>query len=111
MLQDDPMLHLLKDLLIPLDPIVKDIQFYKASSSYTLNKQKIFLCLYDENGEKYPLSALVYVSIHELAHFLNLEDVGHTEAFYKKFDELLDKATHLGIYNPSIPMISNYCGT
>lgn len=108
-LQDDPMLYTLKEVLKPVHPIFEKIQLYKGDKSYTINKEKTFLCLYDEKGDYYPLNMLVYVLCHEIAHSLNTEDIGHTEAFYKKFDELLKRATSLGVYNPSIPVVQNYC--
>jgi hypothetical protein len=110
-LQSDPMLYTLKKVLEPVHPIVSNLKLYKGDSSYTINKERVFLCLYDENGEYYPLNMLLYVLTHEIAHILNDKDIGHTPAFYEKFDELLAKATELGIYNPSIPVINNYCGT
>ncbi len=109
-LQDDPMLHTLKEVLKPVHPIFHTLKLYKGNKSYTINKDKTFLCLYDENGNYYPLNALVYVLLHEVAHSLNTKDVGHTEAFHQKFDELLERATKLGVYNPDIPMIKGYCG-
>lgn len=108
-LQDDPMLYTLREALKPVHPIIEELQLYKGGKSYTINKQKIFLCLHDENGEYYPFNMLVYVLLHEIAHYLNTEDVGHTKAFHKKFDELLDRATEIGVFNPSIPIIQNYC--
>lgn len=108
-LQDDPMLHLLKEVLKPVHPIFNDLKLYRGDKSYTINKNKIFLCLYDENGEYYPINMLIYVLLHEVSHFLNTADVGHTPLFHAQFDELLDKATKLGIFNPSIPIIQNYC--
>ena len=65
--------------------------------------------MYDEYDRYYPDNFLIYVLIHELAHFFNTVDVGHTPAFYKKFDELLEVAISKNIYNPSIPHIENYC--
>ena len=108
-LQYDPMLSLLKDVLTPVHPIVSQLKLYKGEKSYTINKDKIFLCLYDENGDYYPLNHMVYVLLHEISHMLNKVDVGHTEAFYQIFDELLAKANKLGVYNFSIPTIDNYC--
>ncbi len=108
-LQDDPMLHILKEILKPLHPIVSKLQIYKGNKSYTINKQKIFICLKDENGDYYPINMLLHVLIHEIAHILNTKDIGHTPEFHRIFDELLEKATGLGIYNPSIPLIQNYC--
>lgn len=109
-LQQDPMLLKIKHVCSDLHPDVKKLKLFKANKSYTLNKNSIYLCLKDENGEYYPLNMLVYVFIHELAHFCNKEDVGHTEKFHQIFEELLDKAHEMGIYNPSIPVIDNYCG-
>jgi hypothetical protein len=109
MLQDDPMLHTLKNVLIPIDPDIKNVKLFKGNKSYTINKDKIFLCLKDEKGEYYNLNTLLYVFLHEWAHRLNREDVGHTEAFHRIFDQLLDRATKLGIFNPSIPIPTDYC--
>jgi hypothetical protein len=108
-LQDDPMLDILKKILTPVHPIFKTLKLYKADKSYTINKDKTFLCLYDENGNYYPINMLIYVLLHEVSHSLNTKDVGHTEEFQRIFDELLAKATELGVYNPSIPIIQNYC--
>uniref|UniRef100_A0A6C0EQM8 WLM domain-containing protein n=1 Tax=viral metagenome TaxID=1070528 RepID=A0A6C0EQM8_9ZZZZ len=108
-LQDDPMLYTLKEVLLPVHPIIGKLKLYKGDKSYTINKEKIFLCLRDENGEYYPFNMLIYVLLHEISHMLNTDDVGHTPAFHKKFDELLDRATQLGIFNPSIPILQNYC--
>lgn len=120
-LQDDPMLYLLKNILQPLQPFfdknypkggvdLAGLKLYKGDKSYTINKDQIFLCLYDENGEYYPVNMVIYVLCHELSHKANTYDVGHTETFHKIFDELLEEAHKLGIYNPSIPMIKDYCG-
>lgn len=108
-LQEDPMLYVLKEALLPVHPVIEQLSLYKGDKSYTINKQKVFLCLYDENGDYYPLNMLIYVLLHEVAHVLNTKDVGHTPAFHAKMDELLDKATELGIFNPSIPILKNYC--
>jgi hypothetical protein len=108
-LQDDPMLDILKKVLTPVHPIFKTLKLYKADKSYTINKDKTFLCLYDENGDYYPINMLIYVLLHEVSHSLNTKDVGHTEEFQRIFDDLLLKATELGVYNPSIPIIQNYC--
>jgi len=108
-LQDDPMLHRLKDVLLPLHPIIRHLKLYKGNKSYTINKEKVYLCLKNKNGEYYALNTIVYVTIHEIAHVLNKEDVGHTPAFHKIFDELLLKAANLGIFNADIPIPQDYC--
>jgi hypothetical protein len=108
-LQDDPMLHILKKVLEPVHPIFKTLKLYKADKSYTINKDKTFLCLYDKNGDYYPINMLIYVLLHEVSHSLNTVDIGHTEEFHRIFDKLLNRAIELGVYNPSIPIIQNYC--
>ena len=109
LLQDDPMLHYLKELISPIDPTFKNLKLYKGSKSYTINKKHIYLCLKDENNNYYPINMLIYVTLHEVAHLLNKHNVGHTEKFHEIFQELIDKATELGIYNPLIKPIEQYC--
>lgn len=109
LLQDDPMLYKLKRIMEPLHPEIKNLKLYKGDKSYTLNKEKIYLCLRDENGDYYSTNMLIYVLIHEFAHYLNKDDIGHTEKFHEIFDKLLYEAHKLGIYDSSIPPIDNYC--
>jgi hypothetical protein len=108
-LEYDPMLFTLKEVLKPVHPIIGKLQLYKGEKSYTINKERVFLCLYDENGKYYSLNTLIHVLLHEIAHILNTEDIGHTQNFHDRFEELLEKATSLGIYNPQIPIPNNYC--
>ena len=88
--------------------IMKSINLYKGNKSYTINKEKVFLCLKDPIGEYYPENMLNYVLIHELAHVIS-KSIGHTEEFYKIFDELLVEFTDAGLYDPKQPIINNYC--
>lgn len=108
-LQYDPMLIQIKQVLLPLHPEMKNLKLYKGDKSYTLNKEHVYICLKDENGDYYPINMLIYVTIHEIAHCLNKVDIGHTAKFHEIFEDLLEKASVLGIYNPSIPPIQNYC--
>lgn len=108
-LQDDPVLKTLKEILKPIHPMMGTLKLYKGDKSYTINKERVFLCLKDEHGEYYPLNMLIYVLLHECAHILNTYDIGHTEKFHEIFEQLLDRATKLGVYNPSIPVLNNYC--
>jgi hypothetical protein len=106
--QDDPVLQSVKRELSQVHPIVNELSFYEGDKSYTINKEKVFMCLKDENNEYYNKNMLIYVALHEIAHALN-DEIGHTEKFHKIFDELLERATELEIYDPSIPPIPNYC--
>ena len=105
----DPVLLELKDKIRVLYPSIDKLEFYDSNKSFTTNKQKVHICLKDENGDYYNRNMLTYVMIHELAHVL-CDEIGHTEKFYKIFQELLDEAHQKGIYDPSIPIVKNYCG-
>jgi hypothetical protein len=108
-LQDDPMLFKIKQIVEPLHPDIKNLKLYKGDKSYTINKERIYLCLRDENDEYYPINMLIYVFLHEYAHYLNKDDIGHTPKFHAIFEDLIDKANEMGIYNSSIPPLQNYC--
>ena len=103
------MIKELKDTLSVIFPHIKDIKIYESEGkSYTINKEKVYLCLKDENNEYYNKNMLLYVLLHEYAHVLN-KSVGHNEEFQEIFDNVLDKAIQAGIYNPAIPTIDDYC--
>ena len=105
---DDPMLHEIREGLTLVDPGTNSISMFKGDKSYTINKEKMFLCLRDKNGEYYDKNMLMYVAIHELAHVLN-DSIGHTPQFHKKFQELLDIAVTKGVWDRSKPIIQDYC--
>ena len=91
-----------------LHPHIHRLEFYSGEKSYTINKQQVYLCLRDENGDVYDLNMLMYVTLHELAHCM-CKEIGHTPLFYEIFDELLDKAHDHGIYNRNIQPLNQYC--
>jgi hypothetical protein len=123
-LQSDPKLDELKKIVTPLfapdkkysglletlnnDDLLSKISLYKGNKSYTINKEKIFLCLKDENDKYYDTNFLVYVFLHELTHTF-CPEIGHTKLFEDMFEELLDEAVKEGVYDPSKPLISDYC--
>jgi len=108
--QLDPVLMTIKNTIQPLNPhIVDNLQFFEGDKSYTINKKKIYLCLKDEHGDYYDLNMLVYVAIHELSHVL-CDEIGHTPKFHRIFQENLEYASKLGLYDPSKPIVDNYCG-
>jgi hypothetical protein len=107
-LPEDPIITQLHRELSILHPRLKHIQVYPSNESYTLNKQKVYLCTKDPNGQYYDRNMLVYVLCHEYAHIL-CSEIGHTDKFYRLFDSLLQQAQYHGLYDPTIPPVMNYC--
>lgn len=123
-IQDDPKLKDLKDNLDlffenkkdweqPLKTlneknIMKNIKLYRGEKSYTINKEKVYICLKDENGNYYDDNTLIYVIAHELSHAI-CDEIGHTEKFNRIFEALLKKMEEEGIYNSKIPIKHDYC--
>lgn len=107
--KEDPKLEQLKNLVRPLRPdVVDNIVFLEDKRSYTINKKKVYLCLRDENGEYYNDNMLMFVLLHEMAHVM-CDEIGHTAKFQQIFQQLLDEASSMKIYDPSIQPIQNYC--
>jgi hypothetical protein len=122
--QDDPELNKLKDIfynffnqekywtgnlsMLNNRNIMNEINLYKGSKSYTINKQNIYMCLKDENGSYYPQNMLIYVLAHEFAHVL-CNSIGHTEEFHNIFDDLMAELIKDGFYDPKEEIILDYC--
>ena len=85
-----------------------EINLYKGKKSYTINKEKVYLCLRDEHGNYYNENMLTYVLAHELAHVL-CKSVGHTEEFYRIFDTLLNELTKANVYDSTQEILADYC--
>jgi hypothetical protein len=102
------LIETLRTNLKVVHPGIADIPIKKGEKSYTINKRKIYLCLEDENGDYYDENMLTYVLLHEFAHVL-CDEQHHTDKFYRIFDDLLDRATHAGVYDPNKPIITDYC--
>ena len=123
-LQDDPKLLELRTAVEPIfskdikhegvlevinkRDVLNEISMFKGDKSYTINKERVFLCLTDKNGKYYEMNILLYVFLHELAHCLSTT-IGHDKNFNNIFDALLKKAAELKIYDPSKPMDQDYC--
>jgi len=88
--------------------ILDETQFFKGDKSYTINKKKVYMCLKDDKGSYYPNNSLIYVFLHEMAHVI-CDEIGHTEKFHDIFEELLENAKYMKLYDPTIPMVQNYC--
>ena len=107
----DPLIDKIRNDVLLLDPRLTSIQFFSSDESCTKNKQKVYLCLRDENGKYYDYNMLMYVAIHECAHVLSTvyDDKHETQEFQTIFEMLLQKATRLGIFDPSKPLLRKYC--
>jgi hypothetical protein len=106
----NPVINELVEEVSKVYPPCKELKIVEGDQSYTLNKKKVFLCLKDKRtGKTYDKNMLIYVLLHELAHVLNKDDVGHTPAFHAEFDKLLAIAEEKGIFDPSIPLEEDYC--
>ena len=88
--------------------IMNDVSIYRGNKSYTINKEKIYMCLKDENGDIYPTNMLIYVLAHEFAHVLS-QSIGHTDEFNIIFSSLLEELEKDGIYNSNENIIQDYC--
>ena len=66
-LENEPTIVRLKNKLIPYFPEISYIRMMKGDSSYTINKQKIYICT-ESGGDTYDDNMLTYVILHELAH-------------------------------------------
>ena len=99
----------LRSLLSPYFPRLEHLPIVVSeTTSYTINKERVFLCLFDEHGQLYHHNMLVYVLLHEYAHVIN-SDVGHTHSFHTTFEKVLRTAQSVGLYDPSIPLTDKYC--
>ena len=123
-LKDDPKLHELQKIFgeffnqdrywsgklsaLNKRDIMKETDLYRSKKSYTINKERIYLCLKDEDNEYYSLNMLIYVLAHEYSHVI-CESIGHTEEFHAIFEDLLVELADAGIYDPAQPIIPDYC--
>jgi hypothetical protein len=106
--ENEPKVMEIKRLIAPVHPAIQNMTFRKGGKSYTLNKEVIHLCIFDENGKYYDNNMLIYVALHEVAHVL-CDEIGHTDKFHRIHEDLTQKAADMGIFNPSIPLVQHYC--
>jgi hypothetical protein len=68
-------------------------------TSYTVDKEKVFMCLRQRNAKEELVSenTLVFVALHEMAH-MGTSTIGHTPDFWNNFAWLLTQAEDLGVY-------------
>lgn len=82
-------------------------------TSYSVNKgEKIILCIRQKHSDEFvDMNAVLYVSIHELAHLMTSE-LGHTQKFWDNFKFILQEAVEIGVYQ-KVDYAKNpvpYCG-
>jgi len=82
-------------------------------TSYSVNKgEELSICLQDKiSHELYDINLLMYVVIHEMAHFA-CPEIGHGELFINIFKKFLEEAIKIGIYVKNDYALNpvNYCG-
>lgn len=124
--QKDPVLIKLKTKMAPLfhrdvhhtgvlsplnnRDIMSEVSFYRGEKSYTINKEKVYMCLKDSKngGGYYDEQTLMYVLLHEISHVI-CPSIGHTDEFNEIFDALLAEAVAAGIYDPKTQVPLDYC--
>ncbi len=108
-LTKDPIVQRLVKKLLPTFPELKRVKVMRSpSTSYTLNKYRVYLCVRNQTTKK-PFSdnVLTYVLLHELAHALNV-NYGHGSTYRSIFGSLLNRAFRANLYTHTyIP--TNYC--
>ncbi len=108
---EDPITMKIHKDLIKLHPEAQRISIQGSDQSFTEDKTRMYLCLYDENGNYYDYNMLMYVAIHELAHVISKSvDPEHkTDEFKNNFKFLLKRAANQGLYDESKPINYSYC--
>jgi len=106
-LENDYTIKRLKNKLIPIFPELRYVKLMRGTTSYTINKSKIYICI-ESKGVLYDDNMLIYVILHELAHVLCLE-IGHSAQFQIIFKSLLLRAEFYGLYDPTKPRPTDYC--
>ena len=106
-LENDMTITKLKVKLYPAFPELKRVKIMKGTSSYTIDKQKIYLCT-ESDGTVYEDNMLIYVLLHELGHTL-CPEIGHGEKFQQIFRDLLNRAEKYNLWDPNKPAVKNYC--
>lgn len=81
------------------------------TTSFTVDKARVVLCIRQTSGEFVSRPVIMYVAIHELAHILT-KSVGHTDEFWNNNARLVKAAKEIGIYEDQnfdeTPV--SYCG-
>ena len=104
----------LKFEIAKLDSKYKNLDLRASNVATTINKKTILLCIEDpETNRPYSQNTLMGVLLHELAHYES-QSYGehsddHNDEWHMKYEDLVEKAIDLDIYNPKYPPPKNYC--
>jgi hypothetical protein len=91
----------------------------KRYTTFTVDKKDMHICLRtrDSNEKMYDINLLMYVVLHELAHFVNYDKngepiIGHGREFMEIFRMLVSESMMIGIYQYTNYAESpvEYCG-
>lgn len=110
---NSPKIQEVKERLSMLNPEWRHFPIYVDDSAYTMDKSRMYLCLKDrQTGEVFGVNTLMYVALHEMAHVLTKEKEKdeHGPIFKRNFANLLRQAIRIGIYDPTQPLPTSYCG-
>lgn len=80
-------------------------------TSFSINKQKIVLCIRQTDKQFVDYNTMIYVSLHELCHLMTKE-LDHPPQFWKNFKIILEEAILIGVYKKTDfnASPSAYCG-
>ena len=108
--QDYEVIQRLHNIARLIFPEVDDIIIVpNGDQTFTVNKNKIHLCLKNKDGTYYSDNMLLFALIHELAHVNNKFNVGHTEEWHAIFNHMLSIAHDEGIIDLNEPLPDEYC--
>jgi len=88
-------------------------------TTFTIDKKDMHICLRtrDGNDKMYDINILMYVILHELAHFCNYDKngnaiIGHGKEFKSIFRLLVTESINIGVYEyiNFVKNPSEYCG-
>jgi hypothetical protein len=110
--RDKIVLSTIHDKLVQVDSRARYLTLNSHSNeAYIIDKKDIYMCVLNDDGSYYNDNVLMYIGLHELAHALIPHDTqDHPQEFTDKFHELKSRASSLGLYDPTIPFPSKYCG-
>lgn len=111
--EDHPVLNEISRRFGILNSKFAKIPLKTGSKSYTEDKSAITLCIVNPDTKKfYDINILMYVALHELSHCVTKAEGrdSHADEFKSNFAKLLREAANKGIYDPSMPVPSTYCG-